>query len=441
MPSLFAEIRRLSIPAIVSNITVPLLALVDTAIVGHLGEAAHIGAVAVGGLLLNMLLWLFGFLRMGTGGLTAQAYGRSDWAGCQRLLLRGLIVAAGVAVALLAVQGVVVWAAFALMKPTAAVASYATTYFGIVLWGVPASLTLYVFTGWFVGMQNGRFPMYVALLQNVANIVLSFGLVYGLGWGLAGVAWGTVGAQYLGVALAIWLYIRHWKPTQIGQTLREAWDEREAWRALFVVNRDIFLRTLCLMVVTLSFTAIGTRQGETILAANALLLQFFMLFSYVMDGYAYAGEALAGRFWGAQALPQLHALVRALLRIGAWTAVLFTLLYVLGGSTALALLTDNTAVCHCAHHYLPWVYAIPAVSFAAFIYDGLYIGTTSTRGMLQSMFVAMLLFFATFVLLYPLWGNHALWAAQLIYLGARGGIQWLIFDRIVRNKTKNSVLT
>lgn len=430
MPSLSQDIRRLAIPAMISNISVPLLALVDTAIVGHLGQASHIGAVAVGAVLINTLLWGFGFLRMGTGGLTAQAYGRSDHPTCVHTLLRSLMVAMGLAVLLLVAQWGIVAVAFDLMRPTPVVAEGARLYFSIVVWGVPASLALYVFTGWFVGMQNGRYPMYVALLQNVVNIALSFAFVYGFGWGVAGVAWGTVGAQYVGLAFALWLYAEGWGHEGLYGGLRQAWHGTEAWRALFVVNRDIFLRTLCLMAVTLSFTTIGTRQGEDILAANALLLQFFMLFSYVMDGYAYAGEALAGRFMGARDRTHFDGLVRTLFRLGGYTAMAFTLFYIIGGKMTLHLLTDHATVRQMAMDYLPWTYAIPAVSFAAFLYDGLYIGTTSTRGMLQSMVVAMLLFFITFALLHPSCGNHALWVAQLVYLGVRGAVQRLLFSQV-----------
>lgn len=432
MPSLYSDIRKLAIPAIVSNITVPLLALVDTAIVGHLGDAAYIGAVAVGSLLLNVLAWLFGFLRMGTGGLTAQAYGRKDAVAAEHILLRSLLLGLLLAALMLVLRPWVMAAALALMQPSPAVAMHAAHYFGIALWGLPATLALYVFTGWFVGLQNGRFPMYVALVQNVANIALSFAFVYGAGWGMLGVAWGTVVAQYIGLGLAVGLYIRYLRYAAPYTAVYEALRQGKAWRELFGVNRDIFLRTLCLMAVTMSFTAMGTRQGDVVLAANALLLQFFMLFSYVMDGYAYAGEALAGRFLGAQDAKHFVLLVRVLFRIGVWTAVCFTLLYVLGGSLLLQVLTSEIQVRALAETYLPWVYAIPMVSFAAFLYDGIYIGTTRTRGMLQSMLVAMLAFFATLVLLYPLLANHALWAAQLIYLGTRGLMQRLLFVKVQR---------
>ncbi len=421
------QILRLAIPSVISNITVPLLSLADTAIVGHLGSTVFISAIAVGGMMFNMLFWLFGFLRMGTGGITAQAFGRADEEACSMTLWRGLLLAFALGFLLIALQDVVVWLAFRFMNITPAIAPHAVTYFRIGIWGAPAVLSLYVCTGWFIGMQNARLPMYIALIQNVANIAFSLVFVFGLRAELKGVAFGTLLAQYIGMILALGLLRKYFSPTNPWRAKRPLIGQRQAWRQLLSVNRDIFLRTLCLIAVNTGFTVLGSYEGEMTLAVNALLIQLFILFSYFMDGFAYAGEALAGRYYGAADAASFDLLVRRLFILGLLTALLFTLLYVLGGSVFLHILTDRAEVITAALPILPWTYLIPLVSFSAFLYDGLFIGLTASRQMLISMFVAMLSFFIIYYLLHPACRQHALWIALLVYLGSRGLWQAVLY--------------
>ncbi len=418
------QILHIALPSIVSNITVPLLGLVDVAIVGHLGSAAYIGAITVGGMLFNMAYWLFAFLRMGTSGLTAQAYGRGDRAETVRVLVRALGVALAIGVALVALSRPVADVAFRLIPCSPEVEASARVYFALLVWGAPAVLGLYGFAGWFVGMQNARFPMAVAITQNVVNIVASAALVFGLGWQVEGVAAGTLIAQYAGLLMAVAGWWRGYRADARGVSLRPVTD-RAALSRFFAVNRDIFLRTLCLIAVTVCFTSSGAAAGDTVLAANALLMQLFMLFSYVMDGFAYAGEALAGRYVGAADAAGFRRTVRRLFGWGLVLAVAFTLAYGAGGRTFLSLLTSETSVVDMAMAYLPWAVAVPLTSFAAFLFDGIFIGATATGRMLLAMAVASSVFFISYYLLTDTLGNHALWLAFLAYLGARSGVEAL----------------
>lgn len=423
------QILHIAIPSIISNVTVPLLALADTTIVGHLGAAAYIGAIAIGGMIFNMMYWLFSFLRMGTGGFTAQACGAGDRAECLRVLARSLTVALLVGGAMLLLQTPLFDVARWLLHPSAEVETLARTYYDWLIWGAPAVLSLYSFTGWFLGMQNARIPMVVAIVQNVVNVLASVALVYGLGLKIEGVAAGSLLAQYVGLGMAFGLCIRTYRPFACSEARSGIFVKERLWN-FFHVNRDIFLRTLCLICVTTYFTSVGAAQGELTLASNALLMQFFMFFSYVMDGFAYAGEAIGGKFLGASDRKGFLRLTRQLFVWGGALAALFTLAYAFGGGGVLQLLTDNEAVRQSARQFLLFAAAIPSVSMAAFIFDGLFVGTTATRPMLVSMFAAMCVFLAV-VWCFPQ-QNTALWSAFLAYLGTRGAMQACLFPKILR---------
>ena len=420
------RILRLAIPSIISNITVPLLGLVDVAIVGHLGAASYIGAIAVGGMLFSMIYWVFGFLRMGTSGLAAQAFGRRNLDEVSLVFVRSLGIGVALGLCLVALQVPILSVAFQWVDTTDEVRRLASLYFSICVWGAPAVLGLYSFSGWFVGMQNSRFPMYIALVQNVVNIVASLAFVFIGKMGVAGVALGTLIAQYAGflLALLLWMvyYGRLWP--------RIRWAvvcEAGAMQAFFKLNRDIFLRTLCLVAVTVFFTSQGAREGEVVLAVNTLLMQLFTLFSYVMDGFAYAAEALTGRYVGAQNGNGLRRLVRVLFTWGAGLAIAFTLVYALGGESFLALLTNEPSVLVASRAYFGWAVAIPVAGVAAFLWDGIFVGATLSREMLRSMWIASASFFLVYFTLHPLLGNHALWIAFLSYLALRGIVQTGIF--------------
>lgn len=424
------SILQIALPSIVSNITVPLLGLADTAIAGHLGTAAGIGAIAVGGMLFNMIYWLFGFLRMGTGGLTSQAFGAGDKEEALRILVRSLGTGAAIASLLVLLQVPLAGLAFRFIDATPTVKELARLYFMRLIWGAPAVLCLYSFTGWFLGMQNARFPMYLAVVQNILNILASLFFVFVLNRGIEGIATGTLISQYVGLLLAIFLWRTAYRPAHI-PGLRGCMNRSSLVR-FFAVNRDIFLRTLCLIAVTSWFTSAGAAQGDLPLAANALLMQLFLLFSYVMDGFAYAGEAVGGRFFGARDALSFRCATSRLFVWGIGLACLFTAVYALGGAPFLSLLTDRTEVVAYAMTYLPYATAIPLLSFAAFLFDGLYIGATATRPMLVAMLIASAAFFLLYFLLRSSLGNHALWISFLLYLFLRGGTEGLFFGSIVR---------
>ena len=420
------KILQLAIPSIVSNITVPLLGLVDVAIVGHLGSASYIGAIAVGGMLFNMIYWIFGFLRMGTSGMTAQAYGKRDLTEVVRTLLRAVGVGLLISLGLWILQSPILRGAFVLIDATEEVKRWASLYFNICIWGAPAVLGLYGFAGWFIGMQNSRFPMFIAITQNIVNIVASLCFVFVLGMKVEGVALGTLIAQYAGLLMAFALWLKYYKRLKAYIDWNGLWG-REAMRRFFSVNSDIFFRTLCLVAVTTFFTSTGARQGDVILAVNTLLMQLFTLFSYIMDGFAYAGEALAGRFIGAKNDVGLRKCIRLLFLWGIGLSLSFTILYALGGKNFLGLLTNDTSVIEASGDYFYWVLAIPLCGFSAFLWDGIFIGATATRQMLYSMLVASGTFFIMYYLFYQSMGNHALWMAFLWYLSLRGGMQWVLW--------------
>lgn len=421
------QILHIALPSIISNITVPLLALVDTTIVGHLGSASYIAAIALGGMIFNMIYWLFNFLRMGTGGLTAQAYGANQHQATSYILLRSLTIAGGIALTLLLLQRPIFQVTFHFVTATAEVRSLASIYFNILIWGAPAMLALYSFTGWFLGMQNARIPMCIAITQNVVNIAVSTLLVFGYHLKIEGVALGTLISQYTALLLAVIFCLTKFDVKQHFEL--KAILDINTLKRFFQINRDIFLRTLCLIAVTTYFTSAGSTQGELTLAANTLLMQFFIIFSYFMDGFAYAGEALGGRYFGAHDRLNFQRMTRCLFAWGGALSVLFFFIYFLSGTSLLHLLTDDSQVINRAQQYLPIIYFIPLISFAAFLFDGLYIGTTATRYMLISMFCASAAFFV--LINVCTLSNTLLWLAFLVYLGGRGLMQAFLFKKAV----------
>ena len=423
---------------IVTNITVPLLGLIDVAIVGHIGDATYISAIAVGSMIFNVIYWIFGFLRMGTSGMTSQALGRRDLTQTTRQLARSVVVALAVAALIIILQVPLKRLAFTVICPDAEVIPLVSVYFNICVWGAPAMLVLYSLSGWLVGMQNTRLPMWVSITQNVVNILVSLVLVFGLGWRIEGVAAGTFIAQYAGLLMAVVLiacyYGRLRRYFSAKGLLR--WKEMSKF---FRVNTDIFFRTLCLVAVNLYFLSAGSRQGALILAANTLLMQLFLLYSYIMDGFAYAGEALSGKYLGAGNHAALWKTIRHLFGWGGAVVVIFTSAYALWGPSFLTLLTDDATVIHTATDYFPWAVAVPLAGMAAFIWDGVYIGTTYTRGMLISSVIASAVFFLVYLLLRSVWGNHALWLAFILFLLVRGIVQTVLVFFSKFSKCKPSV--
>lgn len=422
------RILAIALPSIVSNITVPLLGLIDVAIVGHIGDAVYIGAIAVGSMMFSLVYWVFGFLRMGTSGMTSQALGRRDLRETMRMLVRSIIVAMTVALTILVLQEPLLWVLLRIISPTVEVAPLVRSYFHICVWGAPAMLCLYGLTGWLIGMQNTRIPMFISIMQNVVNILASLTLVYGFNMDLEGVAMGTLIAQWTGFIVACILLYRYYGRLRSYFTTDGILCHGAMCR-FFCVNRDIFLRTLFVVAVNLYFTSAGARQGAVILAVNTMLLQLYLLYSYIMDGFAYAGEALGGKYYGANNMVAFRTTVKRLFVWGLFMAVLFTLVYALGGRSFLRLLTDDESVIIASMDYFPWAVAIPLAGLAAFIWDGLFIGMTDTRHMLTSSSVAALSFFAIYFLFRDEMANHALWLAMLTYLVMRGLVLTVVYLR------------
>ncbi len=424
------KILQIAIPSIISNITVPLLGLIDITIAGHLGSAAYIGAIAVGGMLFNLIYWIFGFLRMGTSGMTSQAYGKRDLNEVTRLLIRAVGIGIVIALCLLILQYPIRKLAFTFIKTTTEVEQLATLYYRTCIWGAPAMLGLYGFAGWFVGMQNSRFPMYIAITQNIVNIAASLCFVYLFHLRIAGIALGTLTAQYAGFLMAILLWINYYGGLR-KYISRKGLFAKQVMIRFFQVNRDIFFRTLCLVCVTLYFTTAGASQGETVLAVNALLMQLFTLFSFFMDGFAYAGEALSGKYIGAGNKTAFIQTIRLLFIWGLGLACMFTLLYFFGGKVLLKLLTNDKAVIEEANNYFYWALAIPLAGFSAFLWDGIFIGATATKPMFYSMLIASVSFFLVYLIFHGLLGNHALWLAFMVYLSLRGILQYYLSRKII----------
>ena len=427
----YREAWRLAWPLILSNLSVPLLGIVDTAVVGHLPEPHFLGAVAIGAVAFSVLYFVFGFLRMGTTGLTAQAFGRDDGAELRAGLGRAMLLALAVAALLLALGPVIVGAALVLFEPSPRVAAELETYLRVRLLGAPAGLANLVLLGWLLGMQDARGPMALLIATNGVNIALDLWFVLGLGWGVAGVAAATVCAEYGGTGFGLWLARRRLRAVPGGwswQTIRA----RAAFVRLLAVNRDIMLRSLSLEAAFLSFTALSSRQGEIVLAVNAVLLNFLTFAAFGLDGFAHATEAMVGRHIGARSRAGFRAATSANLWCALALAVVMTVAFLLGGRTAIALMTGLAEVRAAAAAYLPYVIALPLVSVWGWLLDGIFIGATRTAEMRNGMAVALAVFLlAAWMLMGPL-GNHGLWLAMLALMATRGLWLGLVYLRIER---------
>lgn len=427
---MFRDVVALAIPSVVANITTPLLSMTDIAIMGHLGSADYIAAIAVGGTMFNLLYWLLGFLRMATSGLTAQASGRNDTDEQWSVITRSLLIAISIGVLFIIFSDSLGNLLLRFIDPDPATESLAAQYFDICIWGAPATLSMYVFTGWFIGMQSTKQAMWVSVFINVINIPLSIILVYGFDMGIRGAAFGTLAAQWSGILLAVIITVVRFHPKWTG------WEKilrRNSIGHLFKINTDLFLRTLCMVAVTLWFTRVGAMQGAVVLAANALLMQLFTLFSYFMDGFAFAGEALCGRYKGAGDNNALNDAIKAVVSCGGVLALIFSIVYTLAGQEILALLSNDMDVLKGSGEYLWWAVTVPIAGFTAFAWDGIVTGTSDTRLMLLSTGVASIAFFILWWTVFPVYGNHALWFAFIVYLLVRG----IVLSAAYRCKHRN----
>lgn len=416
-------------PAIVSNITTPLLSLVDVAITGHFDNAAALGAIAVGGTVFNVIYWLFNFLRMGTSGPTAQAIGAGDNTRQVAILFRALITGCAIGFVILILALPFGKYLISFMDAGSDVGEMANTYFDILIFGAPCVLMNFAIAGWLIGRQDSKATLMISLVTNIANIVVSLFAVYILDAGIKGVAFGTLCAQYISFLFGISLiFIRHkklFKAYDRSDVSRQIADRREFSR-FFSLNSDIFLRTLCLVGVTMWFTHAGASQGDTVLAANAVLMQFFMFFSFFMDGFAFAAEALSGKWYGAGDISGLRAMIKTLFKIGYVISTLFALVYFFGGEYIITLLTDRRDVIAAAKEFLPWAVIVPFAGMSAFLYDGVFVGLTQSRRMLASMSCAVAAYFIAYFVLSPHLANHALWIAFCVYLSMRGIMQYFL---------------
>lgn len=420
------KIINLALPSIVSNITVPLLGLVDTAITGHMGEARYIGAIAVGSMIFNIMYWLFAFLRMGTGGMTAQAYGRKDFGEADLTGLRAICISSLIGLAIIILQYPLLHLVMWFIAPDENVTQLVYSYCYICIWGAPASLGLFALNGWFVGMQNTKIPMIISITQNVVNILVSLLLVYCLGMKIEGVASGTLIAQWAGFFMGCFFFLRKRREIPSDGNSRVSLScifESSAMKSFFTVNRDIFLRTLFLVSVNLYFVVAGAKGGEIILAVNTLLMQLFILYSYIMDGFAYAAEALCGRFYGAGDNASLKETIRKVFYWSMGLTAIYSIVYGVGGLDFLRLLTNEESVISASEEYIFWAILIPISGMVAFVWDGVFIGMTMTKGMLSGTFVAAIVFFITYFSLETTLHNHALWLAFILYLTSRGVTQ------------------
>ncbi len=427
------RILNLAVPNIISNITVPLLSMVDISLVGHLesGSKLHIGAISLGTMIFNILYWGFSFLRMGTSGFTAQAFGKRDMRESMLILSRAVSVAILGALLLIILQYPIAKLGFFILNGSKDVEALARQYYFIRIWAAPATIGLYAFTGWFIGMQNAKIPMFIAITVNLLNIGFNVLLIHQFGMKSDGVALGTVIAQYSGLVLAIFLFSRYHKGLMKYWSYR-AMVELKALKLFFSVNKDIFIRTICLIFVMSFFTAQSANIGDTVLAVNSVLLQFFMFFSFFLDGFAYAAEALTGRYIGEKSYTGLRKVVIRLFQWGIGLGLFFTLVYTFLGEQILLLLTDNDEVLSKSNEYIFWVYLIPLITFSAFVWDGIYIGATASSGMRNAMLVSTVIFFIPlyYLLIGPL-GNHGLWLAFIIFQLSRGALQTILSKKAV----------
>ncbi len=409
------KILNLAIPNIISNITIPLLGIVDLTMMGHLGNEVFIGAIALGGMIFNFIYWGFSFLRMGTSGFTAQAYGEENPKEIISILSRAVLVGILSSILVIMLQYPIEKLSFWVINGSEEVEYYAIRYFYIRIWAAPATISLYAFTGWFIGMQNARNPMIVAILINVLNVLFDLLFVFVLDMKSDGVAWGTVLSQYCGLFLAIYLLRKHYSQ------YFKFWEkkgmlEMKAMKAFFMVNKDIIIRTLALIFTLSFFTSKSAEANDTILAINTILFQFFVFFSYAVDGFSNAGEALTGSFIGAK---DKQSLIRATRLIFYWAtgvSLIFVALNGFGGKFMLQIMTSNQEIIDGSMPYMIWIIIVPVISFAAFIWDGIYIGATVSNHLRNSILISLVVFLAVYYLTTDSIGNHGLWLALICFL-------------------------
>jgi len=423
------EILRLAIPNILTNLTVPLLGMVDMHLMGYQDSSVFMGAVALGGVIFNFVYWGFAFLRMSLSGMAAQAFGRNNNNEMAMMLFRGLFLAISAGLLLLILQNGVVHLSLQILEGSEEVKKLASDYFYVRIWAAPLAISLMVINGWFLGMQNAIYPMIISITINIVNIVTSFFFVRVLGMKVEGVALGSVVANVVGFILSLILFLKKYRFILKEFDFRKILDKIGLLKFLDV-SGDIFLRTLCIIVVFTFFTSKSAGTSDLILAANSALLQFLFLFSYFLDGFAYAAEALVGKFTGGQNLVKAKKAVRHLFAWGLTFAFIFIVVYGILGKFLLLLFTNQSDVIEVALTYLPWLIILPITGFASFIWDGVYIGATASRLMRNTMLMATFVFFGLYFVLRGNFGNHALWLAMNCFMLGRGMFQTFFYRRL-----------
>ena len=421
------QILRLAIPSILANITIPLVGLVDTAIVGHISDAHAIGGIAIGTMLFDLLYWNFGFLRVGTSGMTAQAFGRSDKEQCARLLTQSVSIALIGAAAIWLLQWLFVTAALAIVPCSDEVAHFARQYFFIRIWAAPATLSLMALKGWFIGMQDTVSPMITDMVVNVVNMLVSYVLAVYTPMGALGVTLGTVVAQFTGLSLAIILLLCKYRDVFRGLSIWQLARDMQGMRSLITLNANLFVRSLCFMVVYVGFTSLSSMYGDTDLAVCSILMKLFMLVSYFVDGFAYAGEALVGKYIGEAKshasspyrLSPLASIVRLLFLWSLGVGAVFTVLFALSYMPMYRMMTSDSEVLARLTDFVGWLIAMPIVSTLAFMWDGVFTGATAGKHIRNAMIWAAIGFVVGYVATYHFLGTHALFVGYFLHLAAR----------------------
>lgn len=426
------EILRLAVPNIITNITVPLLAMADTAIAGHLPFFIYIGAVSAAGVIFNFLYWNFSFLRMGTSGFTAQAVGANNEKECVNTLVRALVTAFSAGVILIVLQSFIFKSAFFFLQASPQTRVFAAEYFFIYIWSAPFALAMFAFTGWFIGMQNAKAPMIISISANIVNIICSLIFVFAFHLDIKGIALGSLAAQIFAFVLSAFIWFKFYGKLKKHVSFKVL-KSLSGFAAFFKVNRDIFLRSFALIMVTVFFTSVSARSGDIYLSANNLLMQFFILFSYIMDGFAFAAEALSGKYFGAGDYGKLKFIIRRIFAWGILLSLLFTAVYAVFAGGILGLLTDKSEVVSAALKYKYWAVLVPLAGFAAFLWDGIFVGITASRQMRDAMLFAAAGFFGLYFLLASKLGNNALWLSFLLYLTLRGLAEWILYRSIQKS--------
>ena len=429
------SVLALAFPSILANITVPLVGMVDLGVAGRLGDAVAIGAMAIGTMLFDLLYWNMGFLRVGTSGMIAQAYGRRDFADVMKVFSQGIGTAIIIALLIWIIQYLYVNLALLVIPCSPEVAVLAKEYYFIRIWAAPATLSLFVFKGFFIGMQNAISPMIADITVNVVNLLASIWFALHMGLGFRGIAFAVLLAQYTGLILCIILMTTYYRK------LFKYFDFHESLKLkhlkkFFSINGDLFVRSICFLGIYAGFTSFSANYGDELLAVSTIMMKLLLLYSFFIDGFAFAGEALSGKYIGAQDRKSLKISVKVIFWWCGGIAIISTLCYVFGGKAMVMMLTDSKQVIEGSVPFLPWLWVMPVVSCIAFTWDGIFIGATATKAIMYIMIIAAVAFFVSYILLKGIIGIQALYVAFMLHNLIRTILMSLTAHKQVFSKVK-----